>query len=174
MQISFHPKAKKVLMLLGVIAIQGIVIFSVYPLLENSRSVGITSTSPDAQAAVKAATTFYTLDYTANPDLWATRLCALTTEAGCRIIHAFFAPSVQAMVQENKVQTGCTVVPVRLVSDKGHLRVWQVSVAIINPWPGLVDPKQDAFVEVENVNGLWLMNRILFQQEVSKFLTPTP
>jgi hypothetical protein len=78
------------------------------------------------------------------------------------------------MFQENKVQTGCTVVLVRLVSDKGHLRVWQVSVSIINPWPGLEDPKQDAFVEVENVNGLWLMNRILFQQEVGNFLTPTP
>jgi hypothetical protein len=174
MQISFHPKAKKVLMLLGVIAFLGIAIFAVYPLLENSRSVGIKGTSPDAQAAIDAATAFYTLDYTANPDLWATRVCALTTEAGCRAIHAFFAPSIQAMVQENKVQTGCTVVPVRLVSNKGHLRVWQVSVAIINPWPGLEDPKQDAFVEVENVNGLWLMNRILFQQEVSKFLTPTP
>jgi hypothetical protein len=174
MQISFHPKAKKVLMLLGVIAILGIVIFSVYPLFENSRSAGITGTSPDEQAAIDAATAFYMLDYTANPDLWATRVCALTTETGCRAVQSFFAPSVQAMVQENKVQTGCSVVPVRLVSNKGHLRVWQVSVAIINPWPGLEDPKQDAFVEVENVNGLWLMNRILFQQEVSKFLTPTP
>jgi hypothetical protein len=174
MQISFHPKAKKVLMLLGVIAIQGIVIFAVYPLLENSRSVGTTGSSLDAQAAIDAATAFYTLDYTANPDLWATRVCALATEAGCRAIHAFFAPSVQAMVQENKIQTNCTAIPVRLFSDKGHLRVWQVSVAIINPWPGLDDHEQDAFVEVENVNGLWLMNRILFQQEIGNYLTPTP
>jgi hypothetical protein len=174
MQISIHPKAKKVLMLLGAIAIQSIAIFAVYPLFENSRSVGITGTSPDAQAAIDAATAFYTLDYTANPDLWATRVCALTTEAGCRVIHAFFAPSVQAMVQENQIQTSCTVVPVRLVSDKGHLRVWQVSVAIINQWPGPKNPEQDAFVEVENVNGFWLMNRILFQQEVGNFLTPTP
>ena len=174
MQISIHPKAKKVLMLLGAIAIQSIAIFAVYPLFENSRSVGITDTSPDAQAAIDAATAFYTLDYTANPDLWATRVCALATEAGCRAIQAFFAPSVQAIVQEKKIQSGCTVVPVHLVSEKGHLRVWQVSVTIINPWPGLEDPKQDAFVEVENVNGLWLMNRILFQQEVSNFLTPTP
>jgi hypothetical protein len=174
MQISIHPKAKKVLMLLGAIAIQSIAIFAVYPLLGNSRSGGITGTPPDAQAAVDAATAFYTLDYTANPGLWASRVCALTTEAGCRAIQAFFAPSVQALVQENKVQTGCTVVPVRLVSDKGHLRVWQVSVAIINPWPGLEDPEQDAFVEVENVNGFWLMNRVLFNQEAGNILTPTP
>lgn len=174
MQITFHPKAKKVLIILGAIAVLSTAIFAAWPLLHKPLFTPAIGSFSDTQAAVDAVTAFYTLDYTANPDLWATRLCALTTEAGCRAIHAFFAPSVQAMVQKNQIQTGCTVVPVRLVSDKGHLRVWQVSVAIINPWPGLEDPKQDAFVEVENVDGLWLMNRILFQQEVGNFLTPTP
>jgi hypothetical protein len=136
--------------------------------------VGTTGFSPDAQSAIDAATAFYTLDYTANPDLWATRVCALATETGCRAIHAFFAPSVQAMVQENKVQTGCSVVPVRLVSDKGHHRIWQVNVTITDPWPGLEKTTQEAFVEVEEVNGVWLMNRILFQQEDGNFSTPTP
>ena len=174
MQISFHPKAKKVLMLLGAIAIQSIAIFAVYPLFENSRSVGITGTSQDEQAAIDAATAFYTLDYTANPDLWATRVCALSTDAGCRAIYAFFAPSIEALVQENKIQTSCTVTPIRLVSEDGSIRVWQLSTALTQPWAGLEKPVQDAFVEVENVSGVWLMNRILFQQEIGNFLTPTP
>jgi hypothetical protein len=174
MQITFHPKAKKVLIILGAIAVLGIAFFAAWPLLHKPPFAPAIGSFPDTQAAVDAVTAFYTLDYTANPDLWATRVCALATETGCRAIHAFFATPVQAMVQENKIQTGCTVVPVRLVSDKGHLRVWQISIAIINPWPGLDDPEQDAFVEVENVNGIWLMNRIFFQQEVGTFLTPTP
>jgi hypothetical protein len=174
MQISFHPNAKKVLIILGAIAVLVIAVFAAWPLLHKPPFTPAIGSFSDTQAAVDAVTAFYTLDYTANPDLWATRVCALATEAGCRAIQAFFAPSVQAIVQEKKVQTGCIVIPVHLVSDKGHLRVWQVSVTIINPWPGLEDPKQDAFVEVENVNGLWLMNHILFHQEVSKFLPHMP
>ena len=174
MQISFHPKAKKVLIIVGAIAVLGIAIFSAWPLLHKPPFAPAIGSFPDTQAAVDAVTAFYTLDYTANPDLWATRVCALATETGCRSIHAFFAHSVQAMVQKNKVQTGCAVVPVRLVSNKSHLRIWQVNVTITDPWPGLEKPIQDAFVEVEEVNGVWLMNRILFQQEVGNFSTSTP
>ena len=47
-------------------------------------------------------TAFYTLDYTADPDLWATRVCTLTTEAGCRAIQRLLCPAVEAMVQENQ------------------------------------------------------------------------
>ena len=174
MKIAIHPKAKKVLIILGAIAVLGIAIFAAWPLFHKHPVVPAQGASPDAQAAVDAATAFYTLDYTADPDLWATRVCTHTTEAGCRAIQGFFAPTVEAMVQENKVQTGCAVVSVRLVSDKGHLRIWQVNVTITDPWPGLENPVQDAFVEVEELNGIWLMNRILFQQEINDYLTPTP
>ena len=174
MQISFHPKAKKILIILGAIAVLGIVIFAALPFFHKHPVVPAQCTSPDAQAAIDAATAFYTLDYTADPDLWATRVCAHTTEAGCRAIRDFFAPTVEAMVMENQVQTTCTVTPVHLVSEDGSIRVWQVTVTINNPWPGLENPVQDAFVEVEELNGIWLMNRILFQQEINDYLTPTP
>jgi hypothetical protein len=174
MQISFHPKAKKVLIILGAIAVLGIAIFAALPLFHKNPVVPAQGTLPDAQAAVDAAAAFYTLDYTADPDLWATRVCTHTTEAGCRAIQGFFAPTVEAMVMENQVQTTCTVTPVHQVSNEGSIRVWQVTVTINNPWPGLENPVQDAFVEVEEVNGIWLMNRILFQQEINDYLTPTP
>jgi hypothetical protein len=174
MQNSFHRKAKKVLIIFGAIVVLGNAIFVTLPLLHKTPVAPTTGTSPDAQAVVDAATAFYTLDYTANPNLWATLACAHTTVAGCRAIHTFFAPSVKTMVQKNQIQTGCTVTPVRLVSEKGSIRVWQVTIAMTNPWPGLENPVQDAFVEVENVKGIWLMNRILFQQEIVDNLTPAP
>jgi hypothetical protein len=173
-KISIHPKAKKILIMLGVIAVLGIAIFATLPQLHNNPVVPAIGTSTDAQAAVDATTAFYTLDYTADPDLWATRVCAHTTEAGCSAIQSFFAQTIEAMVIENHVQTTCTVAPVRLVSDNGSIRVWQVTVTINNPWPGLENPIQDAFIEVEDVNGTWFMNRILFQQEINTFLTPSP
>jgi hypothetical protein len=173
-KISFHPKAKKILIIFGAIAVLGIAIFAALPLFHKHPVVPAQGTSPDAQAAVDAATAFYTLDYTADPDLWATRVCAHTTEAGCRAIQGFFAPTVEVLVMENQVQTTCTVTPVHLVSEDGSIRVWQVTVTINNPWPGLENPVQDAFVEVEDLNGIWLMNRILFQQEINDYLTPAP
>ena len=75
--------------------------------------------APDAQAAAKALTAFYTLDYAESVDQWQSRVCALTTQGGCQIIQAFFAPAVRKVVDANQVKTGCTVQAVRLVEDKG-------------------------------------------------------
>jgi|APFre7841882654_1041346.scaffolds.fasta_scaffold01762_12 hypothetical protein len=174
MQISIQPKVKKILITLGEVVLLVIAFFAFLPLFHKTSSEIPSGVSPDAQAAVDAVTAFYTLDYTETPDLWATRVCTLTTEAGCRAIRGFYGPAVEKMVQENQIQTGCNVIPLHLISEQGNIRMWQVSVSLDHPWSGLDQPVQDAFAEVENVNGLWLMNRILFQQEVTNPIPPTP
>ena len=174
MQIVIHPKVKKILIILGVLAVLGIGFLAVRPLFANRPGTPAAGIQPDAQAAMDAATAFYTLDYSMPPALWESKVCMLTTEAGCQAIRNFYAPAVQAMAEKNKIQSDCTVVPVRLVADEGKIHTWQVSVTINHPWPGLDTPVQEAFVEVEKVNGIWLMNRILFQQEAGGFVTPTP
>jgi hypothetical protein len=173
-QISIHPKVIKTLLILGTLTVLGIAFFAVRPLIHKPYPTPTKSWPLDAQVAVEAATTFYTMDFTADPILWATKVCTLTTEAGCHVIQEFFAPSVWAMVQKNKIQTDCDVTPVRLVSESGSLRVWQVRVALTHPWPGLDKSEKDVFIEVEKTNDIWLMTRILFQQEAKEFLTPTP
>ncbi len=174
MKIAIHPKAKQALIIVAAIAIIAIATLAILPFLHKDSAAPAVGISPDAQAAVDAATAFYTLDYTVNSDLWATRVCTHTTDAGCRAIRIFYAPAVSTMIVENQVQTTCTVVPIQLVSEKGNIRIWQVTVTINNPWPGLESPVQDAYVEVEKINGVWLMNRILFQQEVEQLITPAP
>ena len=174
MQISFRPQAKKILIIFGAIAVLLIAFIAVEPLLHQAPAAPAMGTSPDAQAAVDAASSFYTLDYAGNADLWEADVCAHATEAGCRAIHAFFAPSVEAMVQENQIQTGCHVIPIRLVFEDGNIHIWQVHITITDPWPALQDPEQDAFIEVEEVDGTWLMSRILFQQEAERFPIQTP
>lgn len=174
MKIAIHPKAKKVLLIIAAVAIMAIATLAILPLLHKDSVAPAVAVSPDAQAAVDAATAFYTLDYSVDSDLWATRVCTHTTDAGCRAVRIFYAPAISAMVLDNQVVTTCTVLPIQLVSEKGNIRIWQVSVTIQNPWPELESPVQDAYVEVEKIDGIWLMNRILFQQEADQFISPAP
>ena len=80
---------------------------------------------------------------------------------------------VQVMMKKHQIQTSCTVEPIRLISDTNQNRVWQVHVSLDHPWPGLNASSQDVYVEVAAVSGKWLMNRILFDQEVQRLVTHT-
>jgi hypothetical protein len=77
------------------------------------------------------------------------------------------------MMKKHQIQTSCTVEPIRLISETNQNRVWQVHVSLEHPWAGLDAASQDVDVEVAVVGGKWLMNRILFQQEVQRLVTPT-
>ena len=128
--------------------------------------------APDAQAAANALTAFYTLDYTEPVGQWQERVCALTTQGGCQIIQAFFAPAVRKVVDANQVKTGCTVQAVRLVEDKGDTRTWLLEVTLDKPWPG-EKPTIQVYAEVTRINDTWLLNSILFDQEAAvRFATP--
>ena len=174
MQIVIPKKVKRILIALLIATLLVIGFLAIRPALAPRPATTVTGTSSDSQAAVDSATAFYTLDYTEDISLWTTRVCATATEAGCRAIRDFYAPAVQATMQEHQIQTGCTTEPVRLVSDANQYRIWQVRVSLDHPWPGLDISSQDVYVELSNVNGKWLMNRILFQQEVERLATPTP
>jgi hypothetical protein len=174
MKIVFHPEVRKILIAILITAMLAIVFLSLRSAIFPHPSVAETDLAPDAQAAVNAVTAFYTLDYTASPELWISNVCANTTENGCNAIRSFFAPTIQAQVQKYQVHTGCNVRPIRLVEDDGDIRIWQVSVTVDHPWAGLETVTQDIFVEVIKEHGEWLMNRILFDQEIERFMTPTP
>jgi hypothetical protein len=128
--------------------------------------------APDAQAAVAALTAFYTLDYSEPVDQWQGRVCVLTTPDGCQLIKALFVPVVRQVVEANKVKTDCTVQALRLVEDKGDTRTWLLGVTLDSPWPG-EKPTTQVYAEVTQINGTWLLNRILFDQESAHFTTPT-
>ena len=143
-----------------------------------ARLEGITPTpsqvsqSPDAQAAVKALTAFYTLDYTEPEAKWQARVCTLSTPNGCQLIQSLFAPTVRQVVETNRVKTGCIAQAVRMVENDGATHIWQLEVTLDNPWPG-EKATTPVYAEVAQVNGTWLLNRILFDQEAARFQTPT-
>jgi len=174
MQIKIHQKTKKVLIVILVLTLTAIVFLALRPALFPKLQAVETTTATDSQAAVDAVTAFYTLDYTESPESWAARVCIHATEEGCAIVSSYFSPAMQGLLQENFIQTGCTVMPVRLVEDTGDIRIWQVEATLDHPWMGLDTQTQMVFVEMAQENGQWLMNRIMFEQEVDRLNTATP
>lgn len=174
MQIKIHQKTKKVLVLILALTLTAIIFLALRPALFPEQQAAITTPVTDSQAAVDAVTAFYTLDYTESSESWAARVCIHATKEGCAIIRSYFTPAMQHLLQDNFIQTGCTVVPVRLVEDTGDMRVWQVEATIDHPWMGLDAQTQMVFVEMTQENDQWLMNRILFEQEVDRLDTANP
>ena len=172
MKIIIHPKARKALIAILIISLLITVFLYLRPWLFPQTEKSESALTPDAQAAMDAVTAFYTLDYTTAPELWISNICMLATEKGCDAIRFFYAPTVKTLVQNSRIQTSCTVHPIKLVVDGGDIRIWKVSVTLDHPWVGLEAPTQEIYVEVEKVNVSWLMNRILFNQEAKRFTAP--
>jgi hypothetical protein len=157
------------------LSLAGTIALLVVPIIIVPKQETKPALSPDAMAATQAVTAFYTLDFTESSDKWLLRVCGYTTDQGCLAMKDFFAPAIRAEVDQNRIQTYAFVTPVQLMSDKGDHRIWRLEVTLTNPWKeGQEGMQQDVYAEVANERGKWLLNRILFEQEVSQFLTPTP
>lgn len=115
------------------VLLAGIAALFATPLLHTPGPQDTSQIPQDAMAAVKAVTAFYTLDYTEPPNLWTSRVCAHATQKGCQAIRDFFAPSVQAAVDEHRVQTYAMVEPVQVVTDFEGRRIWKLEVTLTNP-----------------------------------------
>jgi hypothetical protein len=168
MQIVMHPKVKTFLLTLMAVLLVTIVALAVRNL---SHSVAIPTTlvlPPDQKAAVDGVSAFYTFDYEESPDAWSERVCARSTAKGCEIVKSYFAPTVHELVLIHRVKTGCDVKAVRLVDDKGDTKTWEMQVTLNNPWADLESASQTVYVEVSLEQGQWLMNRILFNQEIHR------
>ena len=174
MQVFIPPKIRKLLIIVLIVLLVGIGASILWPRLFPPHESASILTPGDAEAASNAAKAFYTLDDSEGIDGWIARVCATATEKGCVAIRNFYAPAVQDMVAKNHIQTECTTRSVRLVSEKGDTRIWEVQVSLTHPWADLKAVSQDVYVEVSNTDGQWLMDRILFAQEAAYLKTPTP
>jgi len=173
-QINIHPKAKRILIILTVFAIIGIGWLAILPQLFPAPVEQQEEIAADTDTVISAISAFYTLDYTESSELWAARVCTYATEAGCQAIRNFHAPIVHASVQKYQVQTGCAVEPLEVIEQAGTLHTWRVRVTLEHPWSALESPTLDVLVEMQQVGGRWLLNRILFEQEEARFPQSTP
>ena len=134
--------------------------------------------SQDVQAAIIGVSAFYTIDYTEPEQAWAERICALiATPEDCLLLQVYFAPAIHATAEKYHVKTTCTVLPVELFStnEATMSRIWKLQVTVANPWPG-INPTEAVFAEVvfDQAMQEWHFRRILFEQELPGYGTPTP
>ena len=168
MQIVLNPKIKSALITVAVVLLVMITALTVRRLFFSVAAPVANMPAADQQAAVVGVTAFYTLDYTESPDSWSERVCVYSTTKGCEIVKRYFAPQILAMVEKHRIQTGSHAEIIRLVENKGDTETWQVQVTMDNPWEGIESASQVVYVEVSQEQGQWLMNRILFVQEVPR------
>jgi hypothetical protein len=173
-QVFIPPKIRRVLIVVFVLLLAGIGTAVLWPQFIPPHESAPVPTARDAEAATRAVQAFYSLDESEGIDGWIARVCATATEKGCIATKNFYAPAVQALVLEKHIRTNCTTRPIQLISDKGDIRTWEVQVSLTHPWADLKTGTQNVYVEVSSVDGQWLMNRILFEQEAGHFTTPTP
>jgi len=142
--------------------------------IERTTSTPTSSEPPDAQAAVVAVKAFYSLDYAVTSNQWQSSVCKWATQDGCTFFEQMYASTVRALVESKQVQTGCTVVAVKMVEDDGASRIWQLQVTLDHPWEGET-AQIPVYAQVDQVNGSWRLDHILFSQESARFqVTPTP
>jgi hypothetical protein len=174
MDILINSKATRILAAVLMLALVAVTLVLIWPRVFAPEATPDPGLSPDALAAQVAVTAFYTMDYTESPELWPARVCAYTTEKGCLAVRDFYAPSVRAAIEKYKIQTECEVEPIQLMLDAGSQRIWKLQVTLTNPWTELSIATQEAYAEVDYQDGQWLLNRILFEQEIAHLLTPAP
>lgn len=169
MQIVMHPKIKTFLLTLMAVLLVAITALAVRNRFFSVSAPKANIPLADQQAAINGAGEFYTFDYEESPDAWSERVCARSTAKGCEIVKSYFAPTTHELVSKHQIKTGCQVKAIRLIEDKGETRIWQLQVNLNNPWDGLESASQNVYVEVSLEKGQWLMNRILFNQEIQRF-----
>jgi hypothetical protein len=165
--------------ILLIVAASWIIVRYVVPLFQDKYiPVASPALSQDAIAAMAGVSAFYTIDYTEAESSWSDRMCALTaTPDDCLFLQVYFDPLIRTTAEKYSIQTTCTVLPVQLFStDKTSLsRIWTLQVTVTDPWPG-IDPTETVYAEVvfDQIAQIWRFRRILFEQEMQGYGTPSP
>jgi hypothetical protein len=131
------------------------------------------------QTAISGAETFYTVDYQDGPDMWAARLCAISTEKACEVYQTIFAAKLWPGFEVEKTVTTATVTDAELISeanvsqrDGARTQVWKVTVSLSAPWPQSKSPDAtfEEYVVVVQEEQVWKLERFLSVKEVQALL----
>ena len=172
----FLPKRRVLIGLLVLLAAAG----SILVLLKRSgrslsQAMGFDTGRGAALAGTKA---FYSVDYHDSQDVWAARLCALSTEPACNFYQNTVAPFLWPEFEASQsVVTAEAGEPVMLAEEiagtrgDAPMQVWQVAVTLSAPWPqgdGLTSFPALVLV-VREANG-WKFERFLLKDELVKYI----
>jgi hypothetical protein len=164
--------------LVGLLLVLGAVGAALFFLKMSGRSlaqaVGFDSGRGAALAGVKV---FYSVDYHDGQDVWAARLCALSTEPACdfyqNTVAPFLWPEFDAHQTLVTAEAGDPVMLAEeLAGTRGNapMQVWQVAVTLSAPWPqGDGQTSFPAHILVVREESGWKFERFLLEEELDKY-----
>jgi hypothetical protein len=126
------------------------------------------------EPALNAVATFYAPNLDDGYDAWLTQVCAGMSEDGCGLLRAMYGDIVWKAFQGSGarfVQSQAMILEdVEVLSNDHH--IWKLGVTVVS-----VDPQAEqkidqlqtyAQVSLDKESGTWLLERILFDQEIKE------
>jgi hypothetical protein len=172
----FLPKRRVLIGLLVLLAAAG----SILVLLNKSgrslaQAMGFDSGRGAALAGAKA---FYSVDYHDGQDVWAARLCSVSTEPACGFYQNTIAPFLWPEFEASQTVVSAEVdEPVMLAEEiagtrgDAPMQVWQVAVTLSAPWPqGDSLTSFPAYTLVVREESGWKFERFLLKDELVKYI----
>ena len=125
-----------VAVLLAVGLAVGILMIQNWPLRTAQGSIP-TASEDDlaAVAAVSAMEAVFQIDYQGDKAAWLSRICEVSTPAGCALFSSGADPMWQKYVEAKSVVTA-EAQALEKVGDNGAEQIWQVDIRLSAPLPG--------------------------------------
>ncbi len=128
------------------------------------------------QAAITAIEAFYTVNYQDDPDTWAARICAASTEAGCAFIQNIAAPGLWPAFEQAQTGSVAEVIHAQMIEEiigEGGqpMQIWSLTVEMSSPWPQSIvrESKFTTYALLfQEVDG-WKIERLLLDAETEKY-----
>jgi hypothetical protein len=137
----------------------------------------LTGIGSGRSVALAGAKAFYSIDYQDGPDVWAARLCAVSTKPACELYQSIVAPFLWLEFEEYHslivAETGkATLLSKETAGTRGDapMQVWQVTVNLSDPWPqGDGQTSFPAYVLVIKEESGWKFERFLLSEEIENY-----
>jgi hypothetical protein len=171
----YLSKRKTLSVVMVTLVLGGLVLFLVE--LSGRTLPELTGIGSGRSVALAGAKTFYTIDYQDGPDVWAARLCAVSTQPACEFYQSIVAPFLWMEFADHRSLILAETSKASLLSQENAgsradapMQVWQVAVTLSDPWPqGDGQTSFPAYVLVIKEESGWKFERFLLPEEIEKY-----
>ena len=169
--------SKRLFIVILLLILAGIMADLALPRLTGRSLAQVAGFDSGRAAAIAGVEAFYSVDYTESSDVWAARLCALSSEPACD----FYQNTIMPYVWPEIVSTQTTVIAatdqvVKLADevadtrDAEPMQVWRMNVSLSQPWPqGNGQTEFPAYVLVVREKNGWKFERFLLNDELVRY-----
>jgi hypothetical protein len=162
----------------GVLVILALSAFALFLAGLSGRTLPeLTGIGSGRSVALAGAKTFYTINYQDGPDVWAARLCSVSTQPACQFYQSVVAPFLWLEFEDHHSLIVAETGKASLLSQENAgtradapMQVWQVAVTLSEPWPqGDGQTSFPAYVLVIKEESGWKFERFLLPEEIEKY-----